>query len=277
MGATLGQKRDTIKAVLPASILHCERCCGLLPIKSVRFVSSIEPAAMQADLMGICKVVGLRNSVQISNKISPEGQTWLKQQTAQGSRKVLARQKSRWSIFSFKIARYGVQRSGAGCNAQEKLGPQGQKNLIISTQGMFLRHLSKIAAPLHHFISKSLFINGLYGVQRGVQQGATGCNAGATEATFRALHPELKSIPSRVLPYLVQWCNAKNVNKKFSRRSIEGVMLELLIICVIIFISCLVCWFVVIDRIQLILENVLMDLRPFSLKNSRALHPNPGR
>lgn len=109
-----------------------------------------------------------------------------------------------------------VQRSGMGCNAQDKFGPQSQKNLIISTQGMFLRHLSKIAAPLHHFILRLFIINILRGVQRGVQQGATGCNAGATEATFRALHPELKSIPSRVLPCLVQWCNAKNVNRNFS-------------------------------------------------------------
>lgn len=54
-------------------------------------------------------------------------------------------------------------------------------------------------------------------------------------------------------------------------------MLEPLIICVIILIGWLVCWFVMVDRILLILEDILIDLRPFSLKNSRALHPNSER
>ena len=72
-----------------------------------------------------------------------------------------------------------------------------------------MRHLPKIAAPLHPFNLKFFIINKLSRVQRGVQEGATGCNGGATEGLSGALHPDLNPLPSRVYPQMVQWCNAK--------------------------------------------------------------------
>ncbi len=80
---------------------------------------------------------------------------------------------------------------------------------MVFSQEKYLRLLPKIAAPLHPFNLNSFIINKLSKVQRGVQEGATGCNGGATEGPSGALHPDLNRPPLRVYPQMVQWCNAK--------------------------------------------------------------------
>ncbi len=104
----------------------------------------------------------------------------------------------------------------AGCNALTIKQVVMRSEALVSIffcsfcpQGIFLRQHCKIAAPLHPFKLKSFNINMLIVVHRRVQEGATGCNGGAMKGNFGALHPKLKPIQIRLLPQMVQWCNAK--------------------------------------------------------------------
>lgn len=136
----------------------------------------------------------------------PAGRAHIKQQMAQKN----------WRIFA-------APRLMAGCNAQDRIvsifiSCQSQSSFFtfFCPQGKFWTHLSKSVAPLHHLHFLFNIIHWLIGVQRRVQEGATGCNGGVTESDFLALHPDLK--PRQFLFYalLVQGCTGKGASKQFS-------------------------------------------------------------
>jgi hypothetical protein len=159
----------------------------------------------------------------------PPGRVHIKQQMAQKSRRDFA-----------------PPRLMAGCNAQDRIVSilisfQSQSSFFtfFCPQGKFWTHLSKTVAPLHHLHFLINIIHWLIGVQRRVQEGATGCNGGVTESYFLALHPNLK--PRQFLFYalLVQGCTGKDTSKQFSTilipvRSFQPIILIKLFNCLIL-------------------------------------------
>ena len=159
--------------------------------------------------MHVMQILGTPTMVRfqvIRPQTCPAGRAHIKQQMAQKSRRIFA-----------------APRLMTGCNAQDKIvsisiSYQSQSSFftLFCPQGKFWTHLSKTVAPLHHLHFLFNIIHWLIGVQRRVQEGATGCNGGVTESSFLALHPGLK--PRQFLFYalLVQGCTGKGASKQFS-------------------------------------------------------------
>ena len=113
------------------------------------------------------------------------------------------------------------------CNDQREaqpkylsLVPHPKFFCLFYPQGKFLRHSFETVAPLHHIQFKSFISKVLCVVQRGVQEGATGCNAGETEGLVFTLHHGLKQGPARDCARMVQWCTGSDAHNNVLRRSV---------------------------------------------------------
>ena len=116
------------------------------------------------------------------------------------------------------------RRGDLGCNAQRVRSPEKLSGgvrikfiCLFLAWGEFSGYLSKTVAPLHPTPLKPFIYKVLCGVQRGVQQGATGCNGGETEGLSKPLHPHVSSGYITCFPCGVQWCNGLSL-LNFSRR-----------------------------------------------------------
>ena len=111
----------------------------------------------------------------------------------------------------------------AGCNARilqrmktARFGLSPYFFCFFCPQETFCGYRAETVAPLHPTPHRFFIFNGFVGVQRGVQQGATGCNAGATEEGFLALHPHVSMRNITLLSYRMKWCTAFRSPNVFS-------------------------------------------------------------
>jgi len=115
-------------------------------------------------------------------------------------------------------------RGDVGCNAQRVRLPENLPSgvrinffCLFWPWGKFSGYLSETVAPLHPTPLKPFIYKVLCGVQRGVQQGATGCNEGETEGLLNPLHPHVSNGYITCFPCRVQWCTGSSL-PNFSRR-----------------------------------------------------------